>query len=292
MCTRVPHPTPLHPPSAPAPAAAPAPRCPAACWTRRPWSCLRARATCWTPTRAPRCRSSARCWSGSRGRAAWATRRTRWPPRWSARTRQAAATSPWKSGAPLVGWRAGWTWFSAAGIGEGCLASSQRAQPHASRVECTRPAAPPCEPPAGPHPHPCPHQPIPRSSIKRQLRTALSERDGQTQRANELQAQLQDKKRQLFSAIQVGLHAGGVLPLPGARWRWSAGGAGHALACTACLRCARAAGVPGSRRARPPLPCPAMWARRSARACASRCASWRTSAGSSRRRCSARSAAR
>lgn len=46
-----------------------------------------------------------------------------------------------------------------------------------------------------------PHRPC--SSIKRQLKTALSERDSQTQKANELQAQLQDKKRQLFSAIQV-----------------------------------------------------------------------------------------
>lgn len=46
------------------------------------------------------------------------------------------------------------------------------------------------------------NEPMEVSSIKRQLRTALSERDGQTQRANELQAQLQDKKRQLFSAIQ------------------------------------------------------------------------------------------
>ncbi|KAL4443783.1 hypothetical protein ABPG75_011520 [Micractinium tetrahymenae] len=46
------------------------------------------------------------------------------------------------------------------------------------------------------------NEPLEVSSIKRQLRTALSERDSQTQKANELQSQLQDKKRQLFSAIQ------------------------------------------------------------------------------------------
>ncbi|PSC71594.1 E3 ubiquitin-ligase [Micractinium conductrix] len=46
------------------------------------------------------------------------------------------------------------------------------------------------------------NEPMEVSNIKRQLKTALAERDGQTQKANELQSQLQDKKRQLFSAIQ------------------------------------------------------------------------------------------
>jgi hypothetical protein len=38
--------------------------------------------------------------------------------------------------------------------------------------------------------------------VKRQLKAALQERDVQAQRNNELTQQLQDKKRQLFSAIQ------------------------------------------------------------------------------------------
>ena len=46
------------------------------------------------------------------------------------------------------------------------------------------------------------------SNVKRQLRAALGERDVAAQRANELTQQLQDKKRQLFSAIQVGARAG------------------------------------------------------------------------------------
>lgn len=46
--------------------------------------------------------------------------------------------------------------------------------------------------------------PPPRSNAKRQLKAALAERDAQVQRVNELTQQLQDKKRQLFSAIQVG----------------------------------------------------------------------------------------
>jgi len=41
------------------------------------------------------------------------------------------------------------------------------------------------------------------SNMKRQLKSALVERDMQTSKANELQSQLQDKKRQLFTAIQV-----------------------------------------------------------------------------------------
>lgn len=52
---------------------------------------------------------------------------------------------------------------------------------------------PACLPP----PHPC------CSNVKRQLKAALQERDVQAQRNNELTQQLQDKKRQLFSAIQV-----------------------------------------------------------------------------------------
>ncbi len=44
----------------------------------------------------------------------------------------------------------------------------------------------------------------PHSNAKRQLKAALAERDAQVQRTNELTQQLQDKKRQLFSAIQVG----------------------------------------------------------------------------------------
>jgi hypothetical protein len=41
------------------------------------------------------------------------------------------------------------------------------------------------------------------SNVKRQLKAAIQDRDGHSQRSNELTQQLQDKKRQLFSAIQV-----------------------------------------------------------------------------------------
>lgn len=44
------------------------------------------------------------------------------------------------------------------------------------------------------------------SNAKRQLKAALAERDAQVQRVNELTQQLQDKKRQLFTAIQVRRH--------------------------------------------------------------------------------------
>lgn len=59
--------------------------------------------------------------------------------------------------------------------------------------------------------------PVACSNAKRQLKAALAERDAQVQRVNELTQQLQDKKRQLFSAIQVrgtgvGAH---LLPLGG-----------------------------------------------------------------------------
>jgi chromosome segregation ATPase len=46
------------------------------------------------------------------------------------------------------------------------------------------------------------NEPMEVSNAKRQLKAALAERDAQVQRVNELTQQLQDKKRQLFSAIQ------------------------------------------------------------------------------------------
>ena len=76
----------------------------------------------------------------------------------------------------------------------------------APRQAITLAVPPPPPPPPPPHTHPPTHTHSPCracSNIKRQLKTALAERDGQTQKANELQSQLQDKKRQLFSAIQV-----------------------------------------------------------------------------------------
>lgn len=53
----------------------------------------------------------------------------------------------------------------------------------------------------GRHPAP-PRRARARSNAKRQLKAALADRDAQAQRVNELSQQLQDKKRQLFSAIQ------------------------------------------------------------------------------------------
>eukprot|EP00887_Chlorella_sp_A99_P002589 scaffold6.g2589.t1 len=58
------------------------------------------------------------------------------------------------------------------------------------------------------------NEPAETSSIKRQLRAVAGERDRQAQRSNELCQQLQEKKRQLFTAIQArggrgGLGAGG-----------------------------------------------------------------------------------
>lgn len=55
--------------------------------------------------------------------------------------------------------------------------------------------------------------------MKRQVKAALQERDCQAQRNNDLTQQLQDKKRQLFSAIQVW------------RWRGAAAGAASPLPC-------------------------------------------------------------
>lgn len=46
------------------------------------------------------------------------------------------------------------------------------------------------------------NEPAETSSIKRQLRAVAGERDRQAQRSNELCQQLQEKKRQLFTAIQ------------------------------------------------------------------------------------------
>lgn len=63
-----------------------------------------------------------------------------------------------------------------------------------------------------------------RSNAKRQLKAALAERDAQAQRVNELSQQLQDKKRQLFSAIQV---------RGGSRW-WMGTVAQAAVAALSC----------------------------------------------------------
>jgi hypothetical protein len=55
--------------------------------------------------------------------------------------------------------------------------------------------------------------------VKRQLRAALAERNSQVQRTNELTQQLQDKKRQLFGAIQVTAPPIGWLAGPSPRLR-------------------------------------------------------------------------
>lgn len=189
------------------------------------------------------------------------------------------------------------------------------------------------------------------SNVKRQLRAAVGERDVAAQRANELTQQLQDKKRQLFTAIQVrntthswlaGWRAGLPCSWPCHAGGWRAGeragrragkcfrphAAKHACSAVTALQehssCPHAPSClaawpapqplpPSSSlpaclpawpdcpaylscllpRAPSPAPCPAPHLFcRSARACGSRFALWRTSAESSRKRCSARSAKR
>lgn len=122
------------------------------------------------------------------------------------------------------------------------------------------------------HPPPSPARPPSCSTAKRQLKTALTERDAQVTRVNELTQQLQDKKRQLFTAIQVG----GCMGRAGS---WVAAAWGR-------LRMVQRNPLP----AHLPTFLPAR--RRSVRGCASRTASWRTSAASSRSTCSASCAAR